>query len=113
MICITGGQLRLGGNIIFSDLSWRIDAGKRIGLVGPNGSGKTSILRVLTGEYTLENGKVESAKNFTIGYLPQDSAELPQQRVRGGGGDPLERFRAGQPHGRRDAVPSSDHPNHR
>ncbi len=81
MINIQNGQLRLGGNVIFSDLSWRIDIGKRIGLVGPNGAGKTSILKVLLGEYPLEEGRLESSKNLKIGYLPQDSAELPNKKV--------------------------------
>ena len=81
MISITDGELLLGGKPIFSNLSWRIDRGKRIGLVGPNGAGKTSLLRVLAGEYALEKGSVEKSRNLTVGYLPQDSTELPRQRV--------------------------------
>lgn len=81
MISITDAQLRLGGNIIFTKLSWRIDSTKRVGLVGDNGSGKSSLLRVLTGEYTLEAGAIETSKNLRLGYLPQDSAELPHMTV--------------------------------
>ncbi|HPP01898.1 MAG: ABC-F family ATP-binding cassette domain-containing protein [Candidatus Omnitrophica bacterium] len=81
MISITDGELLLGGKPIFSNLSWRIDRGKRIGLVGPNGAGKTSLLRVLAGEYPLEKGIVEKSRGLRIGYLPQDCAELPRQRV--------------------------------
>ncbi len=81
MISITDAQLRLGGNIIFSGLSWRVDSSNRVGLVGDNGSGKSSLLRVLTGEYTLEAGDIETSKNLRLGYLPQDSAELPKLTV--------------------------------
>ncbi|MBD3267786.1 ATP-binding cassette domain-containing protein, partial [bacterium] len=81
MISIVDGQLRLGGEIIFTGVSWRIDASKRYGLVGANGSGKTSILRVLTGEYSLEKGRVEKSKSLRIGYLPQEQPELPEARV--------------------------------
>ncbi len=81
MIVLQNAQLRVGGNLLFSELSWRIDMGDRIGLVGPNGSGKTSLLRVIVGEYTLEEGEREIAKNLKIGYLPQDSTELPRERV--------------------------------
>ncbi|MBI1390473.1 MAG: ATP-binding cassette domain-containing protein [bacterium] len=81
MLCLTGAQLRLGGSIIFSELNWRIDSSSRVGLVGPNGSGKSSLLRVLVGEYSLEQGSLDRAKNFRVGYLPQDSAELPQKKV--------------------------------
>lgn len=82
MIGITDGTLQFGGRTLFSGVSWRIDIGKRIGLVGPNGSGKTTLLRVLTGENSLDGGTVETSKNLRIGYLPQDSAEIPKMRVR-------------------------------
>ncbi|MEW6234259.1 MAG: ATP-binding cassette domain-containing protein, partial [Candidatus Omnitrophota bacterium] len=81
MISIFDGQLRLGGRVIFSGLSWRIGDKDRIGLVGPNGSGKTSLLRVLMGEYSLEKGTVERSRSQRIGYLPQDGSELPDRSV--------------------------------
>lgn len=82
MISVTNARLILGGNEIFKGLSWRIDATQRIGLVGANGSGKTSLLRVLTGENPLDEGNVETSKKLRIGYLPQDTAESPQGSVR-------------------------------
>ncbi len=82
MIQIIEGTLQFGARTIFSNISWRIDSGKRIGLVGPNGAGKTTLLRALTGEYSLDEGVVESSKDLSIGYLPQDSPELPKQLVR-------------------------------
>lgn len=82
MISVTNARLILGGNEIFNDLSWRIDTTQRIGLVGANGSGKTSLLRVLTGEYPLDEGSVDTAKKLHVGYLPQDSAEAPKGTVK-------------------------------
>jgi ATP-binding cassette subfamily F protein 3 len=82
MISVTNARLILGGNEIFNNLSWRIDSNQRIGLVGSNGSGKTSLLRVLTGEYPLDEGSVDTTKKLRVGYLPQDSAESPQGTVR-------------------------------
>ena len=81
MISISEGQLRLGGEIIFDELSWQIDPNKRYGLVGANGSGKTSILRVLTGEYNMEKGRIERVKNLRLGYLPQDGVEVKGETV--------------------------------
>ncbi len=82
MISLNNARLLLGGKEIFNNLNWRIDTTQRTGLVGANGSGKTSLLRVLTGEHELDEGTVETSKNLHLGYLPQDSAEAPQGTVR-------------------------------
>lgn len=82
MIGIIDGKLQFGGRVIFAGLSWRIDIGRRIGLVGPNGAGKTTLLRILNGETTLDDGSREMSNNLRIGYLPQESAEIPRMLVR-------------------------------
>lgn len=82
MISLTDAKLQFGGRILFSGLSWRIDIGKRVGLVGPNGAGKTTLLRVLTGENAFDEGALETSNNLRIGYLPQESAEIPKMLVR-------------------------------
>ena len=66
--------LAFGKKTIVKDLSLRIAAGDRIGLVGPNGSGKTSILRLVAGEQQPDYGEVRKANGIRIGYLPQDLA---------------------------------------
>lgn len=54
------------------DATWHIQPGERIGLVGYNGTGKSTLLKVLVGEYSPSAGTVEKSKETTIGYLHQD-----------------------------------------
>ncbi len=58
---------------IFSNISLAVPKHARIGLVGPNGVGKTTLLRILIGEETASEGTVQHAKNLRIGYLPQEA----------------------------------------
>lgn len=67
-----------GGRKIFDGLNWQIDTGSRTGLVGPNGVGKTTLLRAMVGQVTADSGGIAvSPLSATVGYLPQDLAELP------------------------------------
>lgn len=61
-----------GARTIVADATWHIQPGDRIGLVGYNGTGKSTLLKVLVGEYTPSKGTVEKSKETTIGYLHQD-----------------------------------------
>jgi ATP-binding cassette subfamily F protein 3 len=70
-------SLVLGARAIFRDLSWEIQDNQKIGLIGLNGGGKSSLLKLITGEYTAElGGGVTRARKLSIGYLPQQP-ELP------------------------------------
>ncbi len=64
--------LAFGKKTILQDLNLRISATDRIGLVGPNGSGKTSLLRLLAGEQVADYGSVTVGRGTRVGYLPQD-----------------------------------------
>lgn len=67
-----------GGRKIFNKLSWQIDTGSRVGLVGANGIGKTTLLRTIVGQMSPDRGEISTyPTSATIGYLPQDLAELP------------------------------------
>jgi len=65
----------IGGRTLFERLSFIITAGMRVGLVGPNGSGKTSLLRLLRGEWTPTGGEIHRAEWLRIVYFDQ-SREL-------------------------------------
>jgi ATPase subunit of ABC transporter with duplicated ATPase domains len=69
-------SLELGDRMILDKLDWSIGPGVRIGLVGVNGTGKTSVLKLLTGELTPTSGTVKRGKTLRIGYLSQALVEL-------------------------------------
>ncbi|HEY0472035.1 MAG TPA: ABC-F family ATP-binding cassette domain-containing protein [Kribbella sp.] len=70
MITVRGVDLRVGAQLLLSDLSFHISPGDRIGLVGRNGAGKTTLMRALAGETRPAAGSI--AATGSIGYLPQD-----------------------------------------
>ncbi len=61
-----------GARTIVEDATWHIQPNERIGLVGYNGTGKSTLLKVLTGQYTPARGTVEKGRETTIGFLHQD-----------------------------------------
>jgi ATP-binding cassette subfamily F protein 3 len=61
-----------GARVIVSDATWHIQPGDRIGLIGYNGTGKSTLLKVLVGQYSPSAGTVEKGRETTIGYLHQD-----------------------------------------
>lgn len=67
-----------GGQDIFDNLNLSINAGDHIALVGPNGQGKTTFLKILAGLETPTEGTVQSAKNLQIGYLEQHTSLISQ-----------------------------------
>lgn len=61
-----------GARVIVEDATWHIHPGERIGLIGYNGTGKSTLLKVLVGEYSPSRGTIERSRNTSIGYLHQD-----------------------------------------
>ena len=61
-----------GARIIVKDATWHIQPNERIGLIGYNGTGKSTLLKLLAGEYKPSEGTVERSRTTTIGYLHQD-----------------------------------------
>src|SRR3990172_4335197 len=73
MIDLIGISLQFGGKYLFDNVNFKINSGDKISLVGANGTGKTSILKIISGEIQPESGKVLKQKRISIGYLPQEN----------------------------------------
>lgn len=72
LIGLQNVTFEFGARVIVEDATWHINPGERIGLIGYNGTGKSTLFKVLVGEYTPSKGSVEKGRETTIGYLHQD-----------------------------------------
>ena len=73
MIDLSNISLQFNGRYLYKEINYKINAGDRISLVGANGTGKTSLLRIISGVLLPEAGNVYRQKGITIGYLPQEN----------------------------------------
>ena len=73
MIDLYNISLQFNGKYLFKELSYKINSGDRISLVGANGAGKSSLLKIIIGLLLPESGKIIKQKNISIGYLPQEN----------------------------------------
>ena len=73
MIDLSNISLQFGGNYLFENINFKINSGDKISLVGANGTGKSSLLKIIYGTLHPESGKVFKQKNINIGYLPQEN----------------------------------------
>src|ERR1700682_6294532 len=81
MIQLQGAGKRLRHKLLFENCDWLITPKERTGLVGANGTGKSTLLKILCGVETLDYGEVSFAKGITQGYLPQDGLSLTGRTV--------------------------------
>lgn len=72
LLSLNNVTFEFGARKILEDASWHIYPNERIGLIGPNGTGKSTLLKILIGEYSVSEGQVNRAKNLSIGYFHQD-----------------------------------------
>src|SRR5580765_609756 len=68
-----------GSRIIVEDATWHIQPGERIGLIGYNGTGKSTLLKLLVGDFQPSSGTVERSRTVSIGYLHQDLLSFDTQ----------------------------------
>jgi ATP-binding cassette, subfamily F, member 3 len=81
MLQLTGAGKRFGPKLLFENLDWLITPKERVGLVGGNGTGKSTLLKVLAGLDSLDYGSLTSMKGIRIGYLPQDGLSMTGRTV--------------------------------
>ncbi len=72
MISINNLSFLIGSRAIYDEANWHIKPGDKVGLIGANGTGKSTLLRIIVGEYSPTSGSVSMAKDLRIGYLNQD-----------------------------------------
>jgi ATP-binding cassette subfamily F protein 3 len=75
MIRLNDVSYSIGTRSLFSGLTWTLGPGDRVALVGPNGTGKTTLLKILLGELRPDKGTRVLSRGTRIGYLPQEAAE--------------------------------------
>jgi ATP-binding cassette subfamily F protein 3 len=81
MLQLTGAGKRFGPKVLFEDLNWLITNKERAGIVGGNGTGKTTLLKIIAGMEPLEYGSMTAMKGLQTGYLPQDGLRLTGRTV--------------------------------
>ena len=81
MIQLSEAGKRYGPKILFDNTDWMVTPNDRIGIVGANGTGKSSLLKVLAGIEGLDSGRITVQKGVTMGYLPQEGLSLSGRTV--------------------------------
>ena len=83
MISINNLSKNYGKKVLFDDLTLGINEGEKIGLIGPNGTGKSTLFSLILGETEPSSGTVKVNKNVRIGYLPQEASFKSEWTVLG------------------------------
>ena len=83
MLQIRNLTYTIGDRVLLNQINLSLHPGQRLGLVGPNGAGKTTFLRILIGELHASQGTILKPKNYSIGYLPQETLGFNQGTLLG------------------------------
>ncbi|MCL4792918.1 MAG: ATP-binding cassette domain-containing protein [Bryobacteraceae bacterium] len=81
MISLVNAGKRFGARVLFEGINWLLTPQDRVGLVGANGTGKTTLLRMLAGTEQADAGEITKQKGLVTGYLPQDGLQLSGRTV--------------------------------
>ena len=76
MLTLNNITFEFGSRALYKDASWHIKPGERIGLIGRNGTGKSTLLRIISGEYSISAGNISKVTGMTIGFFNQDLLSL-------------------------------------
>ncbi|WP_127845189.1 ABC-F family ATP-binding cassette domain-containing protein [Psychroflexus aestuariivivens] len=72
MLHIHNLSVSFGGEYLFKDISFKLSPGNRVGLIGKNGAGKSTMLKIIAGEMSIDTGQIAKDKEISIGFLKQD-----------------------------------------
>ena len=72
MLNIHNLSVSFGGSFLFEEVTFRLGSGDRVGLVGKNGAGKSTMLKILAGDFKPDSGQIATEKEVKIGFLRQD-----------------------------------------
>jgi ATP-binding cassette, subfamily F, member 3 len=81
MIQFTNAAKRFGHKVLFDEVNWLIGPKDRIGLVGANGTGKSTLMKIIADLEQLDGGDVSRMRNMRLGYLPQDGLKMAGRSV--------------------------------
>src|SRR6202050_793705 len=81
MIQLSGAGKRYGHKLLFENADWLITPESRIGLVGANGTGKSTVMKILAGSESLDYGTISRTKGISTGYLPQDGLTMTGRTI--------------------------------
>jgi len=81
MLSLQNAGKRFGPRILFLEANWLIQSQEKTALVGANGTGKSTLMKVLAGMETLDYGSIERTRGMSIGYLPQEGLQLTGRTV--------------------------------
>ncbi len=81
MIQLTGAGKRFGPKILFENVDWLVTPNDRVGIVGANGTGKSTLLKILGGMDGVDSGTITVMKGASVGYLPQEGLSLSGRTV--------------------------------
>ncbi len=78
---VKNGEMKFGERVMFQNSHFYVKFGERIGILGENGCGKTTLLRVILGNEKLTNGELWKSNSLKIGYLSQDVTDLDEAKT--------------------------------
>ena len=81
MLQIKSLKYIIGGRELLRDINWIINPGRHIALIGPNGTGKTTLLRIISGVLRADDGEMVKPNEYQIGYLPQEEISLAMNDI--------------------------------
>ena len=97
LLSVNDLQLSYGNQNLLDGVTFAVSPGEKVGLVGRNGCGKTSLLKILSGSHKADSGMVGRRRELRIGYLPQefelDGTKTVQQNIESGTADLIDWLR--------------------